>query len=71
MKEKGIKADYVFFFSYVLVTTESGALDWGDQGLVDQNSKLALDTCIMLLSLLSVLRFTVHCAATIDQVARK
>ena len=34
------RVDYVFFFSYVLVTDEDGALQWGDQRLVDQNSKL-------------------------------
>jgi len=35
----GRRVDYVFFFSYVLVTDEDGALQWGDQRLVDQNSK--------------------------------
>lgn len=39
LKEKNIKPDYVFFFSYVLITDENGALQWGDQRLVDQNSK--------------------------------
>lgn len=40
LQERSIKPDYVFFFSYVLVVDESGALQWGDQRLVDKNSRL-------------------------------
>lgn len=40
LQEKNIKADYIFFFSYVLITDENGALQWGDQRLVDENSNL-------------------------------
>jgi hypothetical protein len=39
LQERNIKPDYIFFFSYVLVVDESGALQWGDQRLVDKNSK--------------------------------
>ena len=39
LKEGNIKPDYIFFFSYVLVTDDNGALQWGDEKLVDQNSK--------------------------------
>ena len=42
LKEQNIKPDYVFFFSYVLVTDESGALQWGDQRLVDKNNESAV-----------------------------
>lgn len=38
LKRAGIKADYVFWFAYVLVTGENGALEWGDDRLVGQNS---------------------------------
>lgn len=38
LKEAKIKADYVFWFAYVLVTGENGALEWGDDRLVGQNS---------------------------------
>lgn len=30
---------YVFWFAYILVTDESGALQWSDKRLIDQNSK--------------------------------
>lgn len=33
-----MKPDYVFFFSYILVTDANGALEWGDERLVSQNS---------------------------------
>lgn len=36
--EYNVKPDYIFFFSYVLVTDDKGALQWGDQKLVDANS---------------------------------
>ena len=36
---EGIKPDYIFFFSYVLVTDEKGALQWGDDRLVGRNSE--------------------------------
>lgn len=39
LREKNIKPDYVFFFSYILVTDEKGALQWGDDRLVDKNSR--------------------------------
>jgi hypothetical protein len=39
LQQHGIKPDYVFFFSYVLVTDDSGALQWGDERLVDTNSE--------------------------------
>lgn len=38
LREKKIKPDYVFFFSYVLVVDEKGALQWGDERLVERNS---------------------------------
>lgn len=41
LESRGVKPDYVFFFSYILVTDESGALQWGDQRLVDQNSTVS------------------------------
>lgn len=40
LKDNNIKPDYVFFFSYVLVVDDNGALQWGDQRLVDKNSML-------------------------------
>lgn len=40
LQERNIKPDYVFFFSYVLVVDDNGALQWGDQRLVDKNSEL-------------------------------
>ncbi|KAK3719657.1 hypothetical protein LTR37_004194 [Vermiconidia calcicola] len=40
LQERNIKPDYVFFFSYVLITDENGALQWGDQRLVDKNNLL-------------------------------
>lgn len=40
LRKEGIKADYVFWFAYILVTGENGALEWGDQRLVNQNSTL-------------------------------
>ena len=40
LQEKNIKPHYIFFFSYVLITEENGALQWGDQRLVDENSNL-------------------------------
>jgi len=39
LKERNIKPDYIFFFTYVLVTDEKGALQWGDKKLVEQNGK--------------------------------
>lgn len=39
LKDRKIKPDYVFFFSYVLVVDDNGALQWGDQRLVDKNSE--------------------------------
>lgn len=42
LKEKNIKPDYVFFFSYILVTEPNGALNWGNQTLVDKNGKFLL-----------------------------
>lgn len=42
LKDNNIKPDYVFFFSYVLVVDDNGALQWGDQRLVDKNSKLTM-----------------------------
>lgn len=41
LREKDIKPDYVFFFSYVLVTDESGALRWDDDKLIGKNSEQA------------------------------
>jgi hypothetical protein len=41
LKERNIKPDYVFFFSYVLVVDDNGALQWADQRLVDKNSEFA------------------------------
>lgn len=38
LKSRDIKPDYVFFFSYVLIVDDDGALQWGDQRLVDKNS---------------------------------
>lgn len=38
-RERNIKPDYVFFFSYVLVTDDKGALLWDDERLVDKNSR--------------------------------
>ncbi|KAF2478710.1 NAD dependent epimerase/dehydratase family protein-like protein [Neohortaea acidophila] len=34
LKSRGIKPDYVFFFSYVLIVDDDGALQWGDQRLL-------------------------------------
>ena len=45
LKDHNIKPDYVFFFSYILVTDEHGALQWGDQRLVDKNSECSIDVC--------------------------
>ena len=39
LQERNIKPDYVFFFSYVLVTDENGGLQWGDMRLVNKNSR--------------------------------
>ena len=39
LKHHNVKPDYVFFFSYLLVTDENGSLQWGDQRLVDRNSE--------------------------------
>lgn len=39
LRKHEIKPDYVFFFSYVLITDESGALQWGDDRLVEKNSE--------------------------------
>jgi len=40
LEERGVRRpDYVFFFSYVLVTDESGALQWGDERLVRENGE--------------------------------
>ena len=41
LQERNIKPDYVFFFSYVLVVDDNGALQWGDQRLVDKNSEFS------------------------------
>ena len=38
LRDNNIKPDYIFFFSYVLITDDNGALQWGDQRLVDKNS---------------------------------
>lgn len=43
LRERGIKPDYVFFFSYVLVTDEKGALQWDDSRLVEQNSMYSVN----------------------------
>jgi len=40
LQEHNIKPDYVFFFSYVLITDDNGALQWGDERLVDKNNQL-------------------------------
>ena len=48
LREKGIKPDYVFFFSYVLVVDENGALQWDDKRLIDQNSQPAHVKCTQL-----------------------
>ncbi|KAK5172785.1 uncharacterized protein LTR77_002905 [Saxophila tyrrhenica] len=40
LKERNIKPDYVFFFSYVLVVDESGALQWSDDRLIEKNNSL-------------------------------
>lgn len=42
LRDRKIKPDYVFFFSYVMVVDENGALQWGDRRLVDQNSKKSI-----------------------------
>lgn len=39
LKDRNINPDYVFFFSYVLVVDDNGALQWGDQRLVDKNGE--------------------------------
>jgi len=39
LQSRDIKPDYVFFFSYILVRDEKGALQWGDERLVETNSK--------------------------------
>ena len=39
LKDHNVTPDYVFFFSYILVTDENGSLQWGDQRLVDKNSE--------------------------------
>lgn len=47
LHDRRIIPDYIFFFSYVLITDESGALQWGDQRLVDQNSNLDVRNCLV------------------------
>lgn len=39
LRDRNIKPDYIFFFSYVLVTDDSGALQWDDERLVSKNSE--------------------------------
>ena len=43
LRERKIKPDFVFFFSYVLVVNDQGALQWDDPKLVDQNSTCVFD----------------------------
>ncbi|KAK4544509.1 hypothetical protein LTR36_004081 [Oleoguttula mirabilis] len=39
LKDRNITGPvYVFWFAYILVTDDSGALQWGDQRLIDQNN---------------------------------
>ena len=42
LQKNNIKPHYVFFFSYVLIVDDNGALQWGDQRLVDKNSELLI-----------------------------
>jgi hypothetical protein len=39
MKEKKIKADYIFFFSYILLWKDGRPVPWGDAEFVRQNGK--------------------------------
>jgi len=39
LQERSIKPDYIFWFAYILVTDRSGALQWGDDRLINRNSK--------------------------------
>lgn len=54
LQGKEIKPDYVFFFSYILITDENGALQWGDQRLVDENSNIDVPMSIIQLELINV-----------------
>lgn len=42
LADRGVKPDYIFWFAYILVTDQSGALQWSDRRLIDQNSKDSL-----------------------------
>lgn len=38
LRDRDVRPDYIFWFSYVLVTDESGALDWSDTRLISKNN---------------------------------
>lgn len=44
LRKNDIRPDYIFFFSYVLIVDDNGALQWGDQRLVDKNSETRMNS---------------------------
>ena len=41
LKEKNIKADYIFFFSYIILKKNGKQTPWVDKDLVDVNGQSA------------------------------